>query len=384
LFERIRKLGKRWWGAGDGASFGPGWTYSQPVDLVVGTTEAERMPAIYRALDLISGDLAKVDKRAEMADGTPLEGGVVRLLTRRPCDWLNAFEFWRLVSYQLLRDGNSVSVLNYNAAGVVESIEPVLMNQAAVSVAEGRVLYMIRGKAYEPEDVLHFRTRSLDGIWGKSPLQICNPAAALMVTQETSAKRIAQSLAAPTVVINHPGTLTDGAVANIKSAYLREHSKPTNVPLVLREGMKAESLSMQASDAEFQKARAYSIDDVARIYGLPSSSMLGSFADTRYSSDLGSLNKAYADQCLSLWAAPMAAEVANKLGFDRFVFDFTHVQKGTFAAQVDALVKATAGGIISRDEARARLGYPPGGISSSSPDLDEESVEIGGEEEAAA
>ena len=135
---------------------------------------------------------------------------------------------------------------------------------------------------------------------------------------------------------------------------------------------------MQAADAEFQKARAYSIDDVARIYGLPSSSMLGSFADTRYSADLGSLNKAYADQCLSLWAAPMAAEVATKLGFDRFVFDLTQVQKGTFAAQVDALVKATAGGIITRDEARARLGFPQDAISSSSLDLGEQLVEVDG------
>ena len=366
MFDRIKQTAKRWWGAGDGSTFGPGWTYANPVDLVVGITEAERMPAIYRAIDLISGDLAKVDKRAETEDGEPIDDGLVRLLTRRPCDWLNAYEFWRLVTYQLLRDGNSVSVLNYNAAGVVESIEPVLMNQAAVSVAEGRVLYMIRGKTYEPYEVLHFRTKSLCGIWGRSPLQICNSAAALMVTQETSAKRIAQALAAPTVVIGHPGALTDSAVSNIKSAYLREHSQPTNVPLVLREGMKAESLSMQAADAEFQKARAYSIDDVARIYGLPSSSMLGSFADTRYSSDLGSLNKAYADQCLSLWAGPMAAEVATKLGFDRFVFDLTQVQRGTFAAQVDALVKATAGGIITRDEARARLGFPRDALSSSS------------------
>ena len=321
------------------------------------------MPAIYRALDLISGDLAKVDKRAETEDGTPIEGGVVRLLTRRPCEWLNAFEFWRLVSYQLLRDGNSVSVLNYNAAGVIESIEPVLMNQSAISVHEGRLTYSIRGETFGPDEVLHFRTRSIDGIWGKSPLQVCSAAAGLMVTQETSAKRIAQALAAPTVVIGHPGALTDSAV--------------TNVPLVLREGMKAESLSMQAADAEFQKARAYSIDDVARIYGLPSSSMLGSFADSRYSSDLGSLNKAYADQCLSLWAAPMAAEVATKLGFDRFVFDLTQVQKGTFAAQVDALVKATAGGIITRDEARARLGFPLDAISSpSSLDLGEQLAEV--------
>lgn len=377
MFDRIRDIARRWWGAGDGSSFGPGWTYAPTLDLIVGTTEAERMPAIYRALDLISGDLAKVDKRAETEDGTPIEGGVVRLLTRRPCEWLNAFEFWRLVSYQLLRDGNSVSVLNYNAAGVIESIEPVLMNQSAISVHEGRLTYSIRGETFGPDEVLHFRTRSIDGIWGKSPLQVCSAAAGLMVTQETSAKRIAQALAAPTVVIGHPGALTDSAVSNIKSAYLREHSQPTNVPLVLREGMKAESLSMQAADAEFQKARAYSIDDVARIYGLPSSSMLGSFADSRYSSDLGSLNKAYADQCLSLWAAPMAAEVATKLGFDRFVFDLTQVQKGTFAAQVDALVKATAGGIITRDEARARLGFPLDAISSpSSLDLGEQLAEV--------
>lgn len=179
--------------------------------------------------------------------------------------------------------------------------------------------------------------------------------------------------------------MSESAVSSIKSAFLREHSKPTNVPLVLREDMSAETMTVQAADAQFMQARSYSIDDVCRIYGLPAPSLLGSFeGGVGYNSDLAALNKAYADKCLANWAAIIQAEVEFKLDVECFKFALDEISRGSFAAQVDALTKATGGGLLTVEEARQRLGVPatkpvssdPGGNSTPS-------VAAGGEEEEA-
>lgn len=354
-------------------------------DGTVSTVTADRLPAVYTAITRISTDVARVRKYVRNRDGDEVVGGLSRLLASRPNEWQTGFEFWRVMVSNMLIYGNACAVIIRNGAGQVEALEPRLPGEVAPTVVDGKIVYNVSNVGTLPQwDVLHFKTRSRDGLWGISPIQQCQDALSLYKDQEVAARSIYQALGSPKMVLTTPKPLTDEAVNRIKGAYKNNNATATGTPLVLREGMEAKTLDAKAADAEFAKARGWSLNDVARIFMIPPT-MLQHLEDVRYNSDLGTLNKHYVDACLNLWTAPMQTEIEYKLlrGQD-FAFDFTRISGGTFANQIDTLSKAVGSGLLSKEEARERLGLPPldEEIEEDVPQISQEEVEEDVEEES--
>lgn len=321
---------------------------------------ADRLPAVYTAITRISTDIARVPKLVRNRSGDNVVGGLARLLDSRPNDYQTGFEFWRVMVSHMLIYGNACAVIRRNGAGQVEAIEPRLPGECSPSVNDGKIFYTVANVGVLPQsEVLHFRARSRDGLWGLSPIQQCRDSLSLYKDQEVAARAIYQSLGSPKMVLSTDRPLTDEAVNRIKMAYKANNATATGTPLVLREGMEAKTLDAKAADAEFAKARSWSLNDVARIFMIPPT-MLQHLEDVRYNSDLGTLNKHYVDACLGLWAAPISTEIDFKLlRGQTFAFDFTRLSGGTFASQIDTMTKAVGAGLLTLDEARERLGLDP-------------------------
>lgn len=264
-----------------------------------------------------------------------------------------------MVSHMLIY-GNGCALIVRNGAGQAEALEPRLPGEVSPTVSDGRLIYNVSNVGIVPqEDVLHFRARSRDGLWGLSPVQVCKDSLNLYASQETAAKNIYNALGQPKMILSTPRSLSEDACERIRSSYASNNATATGKPLILREGMEAKTLDAKAADAEFAKARGWSLNDVARIFSIPPT-MLQHLEDVRYNSDLSTLNKHYVDSCLTLWSAQMKAEIEWKmLRGESFEFDFTRIAGGTFATQVDTLSKAVGSGLLTPTEARDRLGLPP-------------------------
>jgi HK97 family phage portal protein len=181
-----------------------------------------------------------------------------------------------------------------------------------------------------------------------------------MAAQESAQLEVMKNAGNPKLAIVHPGPLSAGARESIAQKFTSDHGGAENAgkPLVLAEGMKVERISSTLEDSGISAARQYSIADVSRIYGVPVS-FLGETTNAYGSMEW--LSRMYVDACLAHWFAAFKAESLAKLAgpADSFEFDTDMLVKPSLAEQFAALRTGVESGVITRNEARAVLDYPP-------------------------
>ena len=320
----------------------------------VGPLSALRYTPVYRAVTLISGDIARLD--------CELSAPVADTLWRNPSTWWNAFEFRRALMMNALLYGNGFALINRTKGG--ELLELFLLDNDNVSldVTRGTPTYTIRGYPDIPaSDVLHVRAPSTSGLWGESPINLCRTSLQLLAAQEDMALKAYSNAGNPKIALVHPGPLSLEARQRIMADYEAKHAGTANTgkPLVLAEGMRIERISSTLDDAGLQSARQYSVGDVSRIYGVPSS-YLSENVGPSYGT-LEWLSRMYVDACLQQWLNVWRAEIVAKLGGigSGVTWDTDELVRPGMAETMAALRTAVEAGFMTRNEAREELDLPP-------------------------
>lgn len=119
--------------------------------------------------------------------------------------------------------------------------------------------------------------------------------------------------------------------------------------------MRVERISSTFDNDGIDAARRYSVQDVARIFGVPVS-YLSEHSQNAYGS-MEWLGRMYVDHCMRHWAAMWESEIKMKLAgqFSEVTWDFDALQRPSLAEQMAALRTGVEAGFITRNEARARL-----------------------------
>ena len=146
----------------------------------------------------------------------------------------------------------------------------------------------------------------------------------------------------------------------IAEEFKKRHGGSRNAgePIVLGDGIKLERISSTLEDAGLEAARKYSIGDVSRIYGVPSS-YLSEEVGTNYGT-MEWLSRMYVDACLQTWLAGWRAEwLAKTAPFAEMTFDLDALLRPGVAEQMAALRTAVEAGFMTRNEARERLDMAP-------------------------
>jgi HK97 family phage portal protein len=191
-------------------------------------------------------------------------------------------------------------------------------------------------------------------------VRLCKTSLTIMAAQESAQLEVMRNAGNPKLAIVHPGPLSAGAREAIAQKFESDHGGAENAgkPLVLAEGMRVERISSTLEDSGISAARQYSIADVSRIYGVPVS-FLGETTNAYGSMEW--LSRMYVDACLAHWFSAFKAESLAKLAgpADSFEFDTDMLVKPSLAEQFAALRTGVESGVITRNEARAVLDYPP-------------------------
>jgi HK97 family phage portal protein len=164
----------------------------------------------------------------------------------------------------------------------------------------------------------------------------------------------------PKLAIVHPGPLNAAARQSISEDFMAKHAGSVNAgrPLVLAEGMKVERISSTLDDAGIAAARRYSIEDVSRLFGVPTS-YLSEHGANAYGT-MEWLSRMYVDACLTHWYSAWSSEIEAKLApFSTISFDSDSIARPSLAEQFAALRTGVESGVITRNEARAWLDLQP-------------------------
>jgi len=329
----------------------------------VSEDQATQIVPVYRAVSLISTDIAKlpVSIGVREADGdlAPIDSPIADLLGLDANRWMSGFELRRTLTSHVLRWGNAFAQIVRNGRGEVVELMPMLPGDVQLHTSTEGVWYSHHTAGrLEVEDVLHIRAPGRDGLWGESPIRQAREALGLMRAMEKTGGRLYAQAGVPKLALIHPGAISPAAIQGILDSYQAKHAGPENAgkPLVLGEGMKIERLNQSLEDQMWQQARNYSVQEVSRLFGVPTV-YLAEHSRSTFAT-IVELTRSYWDGCLSHWTAIWSDEVRRKLlpPGQQLMFDTRELLKGSFSDQVVALRSAVEAGLLTRNEARQRLG----------------------------
>lgn len=323
-----------------------------------------RLAPAYRACTMIARDIARAPRRVrsgeEFLEDTPLLD-----LLKNPHPQYTGNRWFTFMVFEMLSRGQALAVIVRDGRGDVVSLAPIPSGQWALLQLNGmrEVAYRIGGASQDiaAEDVLHFRLEDPGGWWvgGKSAFSQCNAAVQQLQEQQTTAVSVVQNLGRPRLAIKIPGKPNAQTLQNVKDSFKMSAtgaSKAGSI-MVLPEGMELQEVKPNVVDAEFESARRYSVDDVARLTGVPAS-LLANRHDVKYST-LSDEYASYVSSCLSQYAAIIAAEFSKLVGPGELLFDFSHVLRPSQTEQMNAMVAGVNARILTVDEARRAMNLAP-------------------------
>jgi len=317
------------------------------------------LPAVVRATQLISADLARLPFHVVDSDGQLVDSPITQLMTRDASRWQSGYEFRRYITACALESGNGVALIRRDTTGAVAELQPMPTNAISSEMTEDGVVYKLAGATLSSDQVLHLGCYPdpLRPDWFIGPMDAARAAFNLAADQDAAHSALIRS--GGKISISHPGAMSDQTVQAIRDAWQTMHATPDGAsrPLILREGMKAEKISESTSNV--LESRRFSIQEVARAFGIPPEMLYqqggGALASQSETA------RAYVDGALAQWVSAWESEITRKLcrPGEHARLDVDILLRGNMRDAGMALSKLVLAGIMSGNDARHRLGLPP-------------------------
>ena len=319
----------------------------------------EMLPSVVRGIQLISGDLARLDVEVHGERNSPALS-----LLRDEANPHMTGQAWRawMVATAILR-GSAYSWVQRDAQGDAVALWPLLPGRAQVIWTGGEPRWLLDGRQLDPHMIIALMSGAGDPINPyrcDSPLAKCAPALSLAVMQERVATALAQGGRVGKISITHPGTLSTAAKMDLLDAYSRKHISPEGAtrPLVLDEGVRVERVGDGGAPG-LTDDRRFAIMEVARCLSIPPQML--------YQGDAGALTsqiemqRQYVEQAVLPWSARFADALSCKLlgGPRRFRFATECLVRGNLRDLAASLKDLASTGAVTINDARQMLGLPP-------------------------
>jgi HK97 family phage portal protein len=335
-----------------------------------------RFSAVFACVRLISSDIAKLRPRIVKLDrGVWVEDPDARRpIIRRPNRFQVHTQFFRSWVSAKLCSGNAYVLLERDARGAVVAM--YVLNSSHVEpmvTQDGGVYYRLRSnwlagltdekEVYVPaSEIIHDRGEPLyHPLLGTSPLSACAASASLGTKIASSASKLFENAARPSGIITAPNTIPQD-VADRLAATWKERFSGANAGTVavMGNGLAYQALTMSATDAQQIEQLRFSIEDVARAFGVPAHK-IGAGAPPTFN-NIAALNQSYYGETLQSLIEDIEALMDQALGFPAdqgFEFDLDGLMRMDPTARADAAAKYVGAGVWSPNEARAREGLLP-------------------------
>lgn len=340
----------------------------------VNERSAMQMTAVYSCVRILAEAVAglplhlyryKEDGGKERA----IDNNLYHLLHDEPNKEMSSFIFRETLMTHLLLWGNAYAQIIRNGKGEVVALYPLMPNKMQVDRDENGELYYIYTRSSEeaktmegatvyltPRDVLHIPGIGFDGLVGYSPIAMAKNAIGLAIaTEEYGAKFFANG-AAPSGVLEHPGTIKD-------PSRLRENwnstfggSANSGKVAVLEEGMKYTPISISPEQAQFLETRKFQIDEIARIFRVPPH-MVGDLEKSSFSNiEQQSLEfvKYTLDPWVIRWEQSLSRSLLNEDEKRKYFFKFNleGLLRGDYESRMSGYATARQNGWMSANDIR--------------------------------
>lgn len=289
----------------------------------------------------------------------------------RPNDWQTAQEFWQMQVVNLCLRGNSYSYIVRGDSGRVIALHPIPVDSVHVQIeAQNRISYSVtigqdgsqRTEIFHPAEILHFKSMSLDGIVGVSPISYQGHLLGGAIDQRDHSNSVFANGSTPRGVLQVDGTLSDDAYKNLKESWEGAHGGRSNANRValLEAGVRFEPISMSPGDVQLIETRKLSREEICGIFRVPPH-MIADLSRATFSN--------IEEQTLDFYRSaiyPYIKGFESRMNFSllgdstrEFRFEVGELLRGDFAGEVEAYKKLLEIGVMSPNEVRHRLDMNP-------------------------
>ena len=208
-------------------------------------------------------------------------------------------------------------------------------------------------------EVCHFRTYTpRHPLIGESPIKAAALACGINVALSESQASFFTQMNRPSGILSTDSQLTREQMSTLRAAF-DEQSKgwaQGKMP-ILANGLKFQQLSVNSADAQLIEAQRMSIEDIARVFGVPLP-IVGDLSKATFN-NIESLINHWLSLSLGALIENIERSFDDVFGFtgtDFVELDTKALLRMDYAGRIDALARATQGGIMSPNEARATEG----------------------------
>jgi HK97 family phage portal protein len=198
------------------------------------------------------------------------------LLHAEPNPEMTSFVFRETMMTHLLLWGNAYAQIIRNGKGQVAALYPLMPNRMQVDRDKNGKLYYqyttsaedaptMKGNSVvlDTSEVLHIPGLGFDGLVGYSPIAMAKNAIGMAIACEEYGAKFFANGAAPSGVLEHPGTVKDPT--RLRDTWQGQFGGSANSHkvAVLEEGMKYTPISISPEQAQFLQTRKFQINEIA-------------------------------------------------------------------------------------------------------------------------
>lgn len=354
--------------------------YGTPNESGVEVTEGSALgiSAVWRAVALISQTLAQLPMRSIREIGKGQYQRTTSFLDNPGGpDGPTPFEWRETVYAHLLLHGNAFLAHMYGGAGQLVALVP--LHPLCVSIelplpddeeqprgGKWFVAHLINGEQqrFDASTMTHIPYLVLDSNGrGLSPIAIHrNSLGTAIAGDRAAAKMFGHGLTVAGIVTpdEEEPDWDDATFLKDEISDALTGNENMGKIAVLPRKLKFQQMEMSAEDAQFLQSRQFSIEEVARIYGVPPFELMQTEKQTSWGTGIEAQQRGLGRTVLSPWATRVEQRLSRLLPNPRFVeTDFSGLERPSPDVEIRLLLEQIEGGLITINEARAVRNLPP-------------------------
>lgn len=342
----------------------------------VTATTAMRLSAVQACVRLIAGTVSKVplpiyrrigDNDREKATSHPLYG----LLNEQPNPQMDAMEFRRMMTANLALSGQTMAQIEPGPRGAIDTLWPFKTGQCMPrSLTDGSVVYDAtlrdgRQKTLDPDQVFHIRDLTLDGVNGLSRIAQAREGIGIGLAAEQSAAAAYNNGVITGLMLTTDKELNPKQFENLQEKIKERHGGYLNAwkPMIAHSGLKPVGSGVNLRDMQFMEARQFSVEDVARLYGVPPHLIGLTDKQTSWGTGVEQMTIGFLAFTLLDWYEMWESAIARQLILRSDTYYAEHLVDGLlradFKTRMEGYRIGIESGMVSPDECRARENMNP-------------------------
>lgn len=214
-------------------------------------------------------NLFEVNGNSSKLSTDPLQ----KLISLRPNDFMTSFEMRETMMYRAVLGGNAYAYLG--RGGLKRSIQEIVpLHNPCRPVFQGGYNLLgykvdnLEGEVidYEPDEILHLRGPSWDGLVGMDAIRLARESIGLAIATEETHSRLFSNGARPGGLLSVDGSLSKESKDALKQRIADQQEGLHNQfkTLVLDQAAKWQTMAMTGVDAQHLDTRRFQIEEVCR------------------------------------------------------------------------------------------------------------------------